>query len=217
MKRFIYIALAALLAAACSEKDDSWDAYDNWPARNAAWYEQVADSARTAIRKAQQEWGTEWAQHCDWRMYQSTTHIPGQTGPVTDSICLRYLHRAPTDGKQAQWNDTVRVNYRGFLMTTQDRVNGQLVDVAKVFDQTFYGTYNPATACPQQLTVSGTVAGFATALQYMRQGDEVMLYIPQQLAYGSKSQSSVPAYSTLRFHLALMQVLHVGEKVTAWK
>lgn len=216
MKRLLFASLTVLLVAACSEKDDTWNPYDNWAERNAAWYAQVADSARTAILKAQQLYGQQWQDHCQWRMLQSTTIAPDVQGPVTDSICLKYINRSAS-GDTPLWSDTVRINYRGFLMPTTDRVEGELKEVVKVFDQSFYGQYDPATAYPSTMLVSSTVPGFATALQHMRVGDEVMVYIPQQLAYGSSSSGSVPAYSALRFHLALMELFHVDEKVTEWQ
>ena len=49
--------------ASCSETDDTWDPYTNWQARNAAWYEQVSDSARTAIAQAKAQYGEEWEAH----------------------------------------------------------------------------------------------------------------------------------------------------------
>lgn len=216
MKNILYIAMVALFAAACSEKDDTWDAYSNWAERNATWYEQVADSARTAILQAQTLYGTDWQEHCEWRMVQSTTIQPDMHGPVTDSICLRYISKAEDQTDSPLWTDSVRVNYRGYLMTTTDRVDGEERSVTTVFDQSFYGSYNPATAHPQLFLVSGTVAGFATALQYMHSGDEVMVYIPQQLGYGTKVQNTIPAYSTLRFHIALVAIYHADEKVPDW-
>ena len=49
MKSLWTIALACLLFAACSDTDDSYDGYANWKARNAVWFAQVLDSARTDI------------------------------------------------------------------------------------------------------------------------------------------------------------------------
>ena len=53
------------------------------------------------------------------------------------------------------------------------------------FTQTYYGDYNPATAAPQLAAVGGFKDGFSTALQYMVAGDDWMVYIPQELFYGS--------------------------------
>ena len=51
--------------------------------------------------------------------------------------------------------------------------------------------------------VSNVVDGFATALMHMHPGDHWMVYIPYQLGYGTTGNGSIPAYSMLRFEIAL--------------
>ena len=53
----------------------------------------------------------------------------------------------------------------------------------------------------------GTVEGFQTALQYMAEGDDWMVYIPAKLAYNEKSSNAIPAYSTLLYHLYIEKVI----------
>jgi hypothetical protein len=54
----------------------------------------------------------------------------------------------------------------------------------------------------------GLIVGWITALQYMKEGDRVELYIPSALGYGTQSQSSIPANSVLIFDLKLEKVIH---------
>ena len=70
---------------------------------------------------------------------------------------------------------------------------------------------------PAKLPVSNIIDGFSTALQHMHIGDRWEVYIPQQLGYGSKDDSAVPAYSTLRFDITLMAYYRAGQVVPAWK
>ena len=72
-----------------------------------------------------------------------------------------------------------------------------------VFDKNFEGTYNKQTAMLSTFAVSNVVDGFATALMHMHVGDHWMVYIPYQLGYGTTGNGSIPAYSMLRFELAL--------------
>ena len=48
--------------------------------------------------------------------------------------------------------------------------------------------------------------GFGTALQYMVPGDDWMVYIPSELAYGSTASSAIPAYSTLLFRIHMVGI-----------
>ncbi|MBQ2460694.1 MAG: hypothetical protein II505_08465, partial [Bacteroidaceae bacterium] len=65
----LMFAIGLLALVSCSEKNDEWDPYYDWAGRNARWFEQVADSARTAIAAAKATYGDAWEEHCEWRMY----------------------------------------------------------------------------------------------------------------------------------------------------
>ena len=47
----------------------------------------------------------------------------------------------------------------------------------------------------------GLIVGWITALQWMKEGERVELYIPAALGYGTQNQSSIPANSVLIFDL----------------
>ncbi len=214
---FVWLLLPLVLPlTACSDDDDTVDANATWAARNAKWYKEIADSARTAIAEAKATHGDNWEAHCEWRMYKSLTKSPDIRGALTDSICIRYLQRG-TGTELANSSDTVRIHFRGTLIPEKQVENGETKFTYPVFTQTYYGTFNPATAAPQATAVSNTVAGFFTALQYMREGDNCRVYIPHQLAYGGEATGSVPAYSTLAFHINLIGIYHPGTAVPPWK
>ena len=218
MRRLLFIALSFVLTfglLSCEDESGTYDAYADWQARNEAWFVQIADSARSAIRSARQAYGNEWESHCDWRMYKALDKSPTYDSKlVTDSICVRILSRG-TGTHSPVYTDSVRVNYRGWLMPTTD-AKGQREE--KVFDQSYYGTFNSATAAPFKLSVAGVVIGFGTALQYMVEGDEWMVYIPSQLAYGeTATDGGIPAFSTIRFRLQLMGIYPKGTTVPEWR
>ena len=135
---------------------------------------------------------------------------------MTDSICV-YIEQRDTGRGCPTWSDTVRVNYRGYLMPTQNVVNGEWREERTVFSQSFIGEMNTQIIVPTQMAVSSAVAGFATALQYMHVGDVWWVYIPSELAYGSQSSGSVLPYSTLTFYLNLADYHKPGDVVPGWK
>ena len=199
---------------ACSSDTEEYDPYYNWEERNAAWYEQIADSARTAIATARAAYGDAWEQHCAWRMYKSLLKSPTlQSGKLTDSICVHII-TSGTGDISPTFNDSVRVSFRGWLMPTTD-AKGNVMET--VFTQTYYGEFHTELAAPNLAPPSKYKDGFATALQYMVVGDDWMVYIPNQLFYGSELQGEVQPYSTVRMRIHLAAIYPSGTTVPEWK
>lgn len=196
-----FVALTFAVTSCVTETNDEWDPYYNWAARNAEWYNHVADSARSAIAAAKAAHPDDWQEHCDWRMFRSLQRSEMVGGPLTDSICVHIRARG-TGEKSPLYTDSVNICYRGWIMPTEyEGPNGTLVSGYKIFSETYSGPYNPLTAKPVRMVVKQTVEGFSTALQYMVEGDVWDVYIPEKLAYGEKGSSAIPAYSTLLFRI----------------
>lgn len=215
-----YISLTAfaiccltLFMTSCKESDDTFDPYSNWQQRNEDYFLSVCDTARSAINSAKTQYGNAWEQHCSWRMYKNAMLDATTAGKTTDSICV-YIEKSGTGSGCPLWTDSVRVNYRGWLMQTKDE-NGATLQT--VFDQSFYGTFNEATASPSKLSPSGVVYGFGTALMRMHIGDRWRIYIPNELGYSSTASSTVPAYSTLIFFVNLKAYYRPGTVVPDWQ
>lgn len=208
---FFCLTGVLLSVVSCSESDDTWNPYYNWRARNAEWYEVIADSARTAIADAKKRYGEDWEAHCDWRMIQ--TYKKGEnalSGVLGDTVCVRIVARG-TGKYSAAYTDSVSLNFRGWTMPTEYMNEyGELELMQPIFVQTYYGAYNPNVATPQKMAVAGTIDGFATALQYMVEGDDWMVYMPQELSYGAESSSVIPAYSTLLYRMHVVTVHRWG-------
>ena len=198
---------------ACDENEATFDKYESWQQRNKVYFEQVADTARRAIAAAKAEYGDQWEQYCDWRMYQAYTKPV--TTKLTDSICVKVLETGTGKGCPL-YTDTVRVHYRGTLMPTKDIINGKDTVVQDVFDYSFVPPLDLNLAFPKLFGVSGTIAGFGTALQYMHCGDRWMVYIPETLGYGSTAQNKIPAYSTIMFDVTLVDYFYPGEGIPDW-
>ena len=82
--------------------------------------------------------------------------------------------------------------------------------VQDVFESTHVGDHDTETAAPQLMSVSNLIEGFSTAMQYMVEGDEWMVFIPHQLGYGGTERGTIKAYSTLQFHIHLVSWFESG-------
>ncbi len=91
--------------------------------------------------------------------------------------------------KTPEITDRVKVHYHGTLID------------GTVFDSSVQ------RGRPAQFPVNGVIRGWVEALQLMNPGDKWRLFIPQDLAYGSRSTGKIPGYSTLIFEVELLEIL----------
>ena len=113
------------------------------------------------------------------------------SGWVTTASGLRYqvLASGPGTGQSPAPYDSVTVHYKGTL------TNGEVFDSSLDRGQ-------PAT-----FGVGQVIPGWTEALQLMKPGDKWMLYIPSQLAYGSRAVGGkIPANSDLIFQVELLKI-----------
>lgn len=86
--------------------------------------------------------------------------------------------------------DEVKVHYEG------KRLDGL------VFDSSY------ERGVPASFPLRGLIPGWVEAMQLMRPGDEWMLYVPADLAYGdNQAGADIPPGSTLVFKIELIDVL----------
>ena len=86
-------------------------------------------------------------------------------------------------------NNVVTVNYKGSL------ING------KVFDSSYERGY------PEAFRLNDLIVGWQIALTQMHVGDHWIVYIPQEVGYGSRGNGSIPGYSTLIFEMELVAIM----------
>ncbi len=178
------------LTASCDEQEEMGE-YDNWLERNVVYVDSIANLANA---------GTD-----NWTKYQSYT-LGDNLGMDADNSFYIYVKKLETGTgeKNPCDGDTVRVHYSGSLIT------------GEVFDKSYSGSVlNEKTDVPALMRTIGTVAGFATALENMVEGDRWLVVIPSYLGYGGNSTASIPAYSTLVFDLKLARLYEDGEN-TGW-
>lgn len=205
---FWLIALSFALSfgfTSCAEDTTVEDPYANWEVRNDRYLDSIADVARTHPG--------EWEIYRNYKIANGSTTPglggnyvstnPSETPPsANDSVYMKILE--PGTGITPLFTDSVSVYYRGKL------INGT------VFDQNYTGDLNPEVHVPTHFAMQasqtsggdGLFVGWITALQHMKEGQRVELYIPADLAYGSTDRSSIPANSMLIFDLKLEKVIH---------
>lgn len=193
---FLAVALFAVFGlASCSEEDDTVEEFPNWQARNDAFFNSLTDSVLNLLELN--------PARTDWKRIKSWSKSDSIEGSNSDYIIVKVIEEGDAASATPLYTDTVTVHYLGRLLPSVSYPYGY------VFDQSYYGNYYDDVSKPLQMAIGNSggnmlVDGFATALQHMRRGDHWMVYIPYQLGYGSRSQTGVPAYSTLIFDLRLV-------------
>ncbi|HEX4738249.1 MAG TPA: FKBP-type peptidyl-prolyl cis-trans isomerase [Allosphingosinicella sp.] len=111
-------------------------------------------------------------------------HLPRNTIVTPSGLRIQILK--PGAGPTPAPEDAVQINYVGRIAT------------GKVFDQAQHAG----------MMVSGTVPGFAEALQHMRKGGTYRVWIPPQLAYGTQGtgDGAIPPNATLDFTITLLDI-----------
>lgn len=180
----------------CAEDTTVEDPYGNWEDRNVRYLDSIADVARANV-------DGKWEIYRNYKFANEST-TPGvweESPSVNDSVYMKILEVGEINGISPLFTDTVSVYYRGKL------INGT------VFDQNYSGDLDTEVHVPTHFALQadqtdGLIVGWITALQWMKEGQRVELYIPANLGYGDQSQSSIPANSVLIFDLKLEKVIH---------
>lgn len=208
--KYLFSLLAIVFAlSSCSEDDNTVDEYANWQERNEKAFADTLAYANAQIK----EGNAQWKVIRQWSLNDQTPNVDasGNKTELTYKDCDYIVVKVLEEGKGSgcpMYTDSVKVSYSGRLLGTDSYPNGY------VFDKSFEGTYDKATAQLSTFAVSGLVDGFTTALLNMHIGDHWLVYVPHQLAYGSSgSGSSVPAYSMLRFEIVLDSYYRPGQTV----
>jgi len=199
IKNYIHL-LASLLVAvatvACSESNESNDEFADWQNRNDTFFSSLYQSAVSAAQSDDSE----------WKVFRKWSLTDMTSADADDHIVVKVIEKGNGSGCPL-YTDSVRVHYRGRLIPSDSYPQGY------VFDESFTGELDTATAQPTLFAVGGVVSGLATALQKMHIGDRWLVYIPYNLGYGESDSGSVPAYSTLIFDVTLTAYYRPGNLV----
>lgn len=201
LRAFIPVALLATLVqmTACSEVKEV-GTYDNWQLRNEAYTDSISKLVGTRVVTTEEDAdnmtvGTLYA-----------IQTSASTNMKKEYVYAKKL-TANSVGLRPYYTDKVSVFYHGTFLNGiafDGNFNGYSGADQKELD----GTQMMPTEfdTPADFTVNSLVVGWIYSLQYMREGERWMVYVPYASGYGEKAQSSVPGFSTLVFDMVLKQV-----------
>jgi FKBP-type peptidyl-prolyl cis-trans isomerase len=110
-------------------------------------------------------------------------------GVKTTPSGLQYKVITEGHGKKPKATDTVLVHYRGTMIDGQE------------FDSSYKRNE------PISFPLNGVIPGWTEGVQLMKEGGKIQLFIPSNLAYGSRGAGGViPPDSTLVFDIELLKV-----------
>lgn len=102
---------------------------------------------------------------------------------------LQYIVEKEGTGATPKKEDVVKVHYKGTL------TNGEQFDSS-------YDRGQPA-----EFPVGGVIPGWTEALQLMKVGGKMKLFIPPELAYGPSGRPGIPPNSVLVFEVELVEIV----------
>lgn len=210
---FLLVAFTCVISmASCSESDGAEDEYENWESRNDVFFNNIYDQAEKAINAGSK----------DWKIIRS--YSKNTASSKTDYIVV-HIEKEGTGTESPIFTDSVRVHYRGRLISSANYPEG------KIFDSSWTGEYDQKTMRPTDFILNvgytgyaqNATIGFTTALMNMHKGDRWTVYIPYALGHGiynftpnnngTAIGSPVPAYSTLIYDVTLVDYVHAGENL----
>ena len=107
--------------------------------------------------------------------------------PLPKGIYYKQLHKG-RGGKHPDMRSVITPHYAGWP------INGRKFDSSR-------------GGAPLAIRMRDLIVGWAIALQQMSVGDKWEIYIPAEMAYGSKSIPGIPGGSTLIFELELLSIM----------
>jgi len=107
---------------------------------------------------------------------------------------LQYQFLTEGSGPIPKAEDTIKAHYKGTLVTGEQ----------------FDSSYDRGT--PAEFPVKGVIPGWTEALQMMKTGSKVKLWIPPELAYGPSARPGIPANSVLAFEVELLEIVKTEKK-----
>lgn len=110
-------------------------------------------------------------------------------GIKTTTSGLQYRVIQEGTGKSPVATDRVQVQYAGKLISGEE------------FDSSY------KRGEPAEFPVGGVIPGWTEALQLMKEGGKMEVFVPAKLAYGQRNQPGIPPNSTLIFEVELLKVL----------
>ena len=128
--------------------------------------------------------------YADWKKQNEDFLVSNKSKEGIQTTASGLQYRIITEGKGAipEENSSVKVNYKGTL------IDGTQFDSS-------YDRKEPTTFRANQV-----IKGWTEALTMMPVGSKWELYIPQELAYGTREMGTIKPFSTLIFEVELVSI-----------
>ncbi len=122
--------------------------------------------------------------------FLATNKVKDGVKTTASGLQYKVIKSGPAGGVTPTARDTVTANYKGTLLD------------GTVFDSSY------DRGKPEKFGVSDVIKGWTEALQLMKVGDKLQLFIPANLAYGEHGtpDGTIPPNATLVFEVELMDV-----------
>ncbi|MDR1403103.1 MAG: FKBP-type peptidyl-prolyl cis-trans isomerase [Tannerellaceae bacterium] len=132
---------------------------------------------------------------------------------LSSSGALYYKQITPGNGKRIYYNSRAEVYYEGSFIdgTVFDKRDAAEYQIPfKVAISAAVSNYNATSATGY---TSGVIQGWIEILQFMTEGEEGEVWIPQEMAYGTTWDyaKTIPPYSTLIFKIKISKVIWIDE------
>ncbi|MCP4271416.1 MAG: hypothetical protein GY781_05535 [Gammaproteobacteria bacterium] len=114
-------------------------------------------------------------------------------GVKTTESGIQYRIITEGEGKNPAATDTVKVNYKGSLISGEE------------FDSSY------KRGEPAEFPLNGVIPGWTEGLQLTQVGGKIELVLPPELAYGTRATPTIPANSVLVFEVELLEIKQAEE------
>ncbi|MBS1854611.1 MAG: FKBP-type peptidyl-prolyl cis-trans isomerase [Acidobacteria bacterium] len=152
----------------------------------------ITDAAANKPEVSLDEWGPKIQTLGQARIKASSeaylVKAAAEPGAVKTESGLIYKELRPGTGGSPKATDTVKVNYRGTLVSGTE------------FDSSY------KRGEPAQFPLNGVIACWTEGVQKMKVGGKSQLVCPSSLAYGDRGNPSIPGGSTLIFEVELLEI-----------
>ena len=149
------------------------------------------DEMKAAIQKLQETMNKKQAEAADAAMAEAKKFMEAnktKEGVKTTASGLQYIVVTEGKGKSPGPEDVVKAHYKGVL------TNGTQFDSSYDRNQ------------PAEFPLNGVIKGWSEALQLMKVGGKMKLFIPPELGYGPTGRPQIPPNSVLIFDVELLDV-----------
>lgn len=198
-----------LLLGSCSDDDNNYEVTEEWKAYQQSLVTKVMleedESGERVYTAVKSESGMGYI------YYRTSDYITNnQEGNFDEDGPTIFAETKAEVNRPVYDTDVVRVRYEGWYYNEDN--------TKVVFDSTEKGANN-AQSKGTQFGVSDVVDGFKTLLQNMKVGDEFLVCMPYQLAYGAYGHYDsyygtmiIPGYTTLFFDVKLLENVTATEE-----